>query len=106
MPKTTWMTPYYDAYQETYGMAPSKVACGRIGRALRPIDEEHGAAVAAPAFRRYCQATPIRFYSAERFAETFPAWLTAAAPDPRDPLAERPGEDVDAYIRRIAGGRA
>lgn len=102
MAKITWMTPYYEAYQETYGMAPSKVACGRIGRALRPLDEEHGVDVVAPAFRRYCQATPIRFYSAERFADTFPGWLKDETPASRDPIEPRAGEDIDAYIRRQA----
>lgn len=105
MPKITWMTPYYDAYQRTYGMAPSKIACSRIGRVIRPLDAEHGVDAVAPAYLRYCQATPIRFYSAERFAETYPAWTQPDAGQPRDPNEPRPGEDIDAYIRRQGTSR-
>lgn len=101
--RTTWLTPPVDDYKRVYGEPPTPIAIKRMARAFKALE------VAAPrdeVFRRfghYLRATPVRFYSVEHFATTFPAWVQAVPPRKGAPVLDpMPDEDVDAYITRLA----
>jgi hypothetical protein len=103
-PVVTWITPYHDAYVAAYGEKPNRVVFARMLRALAPLDKEHGSEEVARRLARYLAETPARFFKIERFGQTFAAWKGAAGRPaaPTDPLDPQPGEDVDAYIARLA----
>jgi hypothetical protein len=102
--KRPWFGPYFGAYKEAYGMAPTRQAIGRMVPTLKALEGEHGAELTATAYRAYVIATPAQFYSVARFAETFPAWTGSAPSGRRGVLDPLPGEDADAYLRRTVGG--
>jgi len=100
-PKITWLTPYFQHYRDAYGESPSPVAASRMARAFKSLEESHGPE-SARRFQNYVHSTPVHFYSAERFAETFPAWIHTQPGRAQNPAEPLPGEDVDTYIQRQA----
>jgi len=70
----TWLTPYLGAYVTAYEEVASKVTIGRMAKTLKLLESDYPPEEVCQRFQRYLAATPVRFYSVERFADTFPAW--------------------------------
>lgn len=103
-PRTTWLTGYCTAYERAYGEAPTSLAIKRMARPFKALEVRAPRAECERRFGLYCEATPIRFYSVERFADTWPAWSGAPAASDwrRDRTLQRPGENLDQYEHRLA----
>lgn len=71
------------AYRRAYGESPTLAAVKRMGRAFKELEIEFPREEVTTRFGRYCAETPLKFYSAERFAVTFANWKDRRAM-PRD----------------------
>jgi len=96
--RTTWLTGYYEAYRVAYGEAPTDLSVKRMARTFKTLEIANPRPEVERRFRNYLASTPIRFYSVEHFADTFPGWKDAA---PQSRLDPRPGESTDDYIARV-----
>lgn len=101
----TWLSPYFRVYMDAYGEVPSLTAIKRMGREFKELEEQYGHDETLKRFGYYCAATPLKFYSPTRFAETMPAWKEPERrhTERRDRLAVNPGESVDQYAARVLG---
>jgi len=91
----SWISPYIAIFQRYFGQ-PGRVAAVRMARALKDLDAMDSEACLLR-WENYCQATPYRFYSAERFAEVWEAWdeLEPEKPAPKKTMKwveERTGQ--------------
>ncbi len=77
-PRTTWMTPYWDLWQEIMGAPP---IAGKLATFLKPIHDTHGPDHVVPRLRRYLTETDPQYLSVSRFAETYAKWDPALDPD-------------------------
>lgn len=103
-PRTTWLTPRIAAYASAYGEQPSPRTIARMARVFKEMEKSYPRDEVDRRFSIYCAQTLVRYYSVERFADTWPAWKderVAMNGGRQDFLAERPGESVDAYIARV-----
>mgnify|MGYP001591421463 CR=1 FL=1 len=97
---TTWLSPYLRAYARAFGEPAVAAICGRMAKALRPLEAEYSPDEIAVRFTRYLQATPARYYSVEHFVATFPAWRNGYGVAPPG----RRYETVEEYVRRTGNG--
>lgn len=97
--KRTWLTPYGEAWREAMG-DDSEIPWGRLAGTMQPLERHHGQIEVLLRFRRYLRDAG-KYASPTRFAQTFGLWKHDD-PRRRDPLDQRPGEDIDAYMRRLA----
>lgn len=67
----TWLTPFGQEWRARYGGEPP---WGRLGSALSPLCEKHGAERVLRAWSAYLSATEGEFASPQRFASTFGRW--------------------------------
>jgi hypothetical protein len=93
--------PYHDAYAHAYGLKPTTQTIGRIVRTLKQTEEQYGADKTVTAFSAYVHSTPAQYFSIQRFLDTLPAWIGTYSAVSRSRLDPLPGEDPDAYIRRV-----
>ncbi len=96
--RTTWLTPYYEAFRSAYGEAPTPLAVKRMARAFKELEVATPRPELVRRFGNYLRSTPGRFYSVEHFGDTLPTWKDAA---PQSRLDPRPGESTDDYIARV-----
>jgi len=85
-------------YRDVYGEPPTPRTVKRMARAFKELEARSPRDEIVRRFRNYALATPLRFYSVEHFADTFPAWKD---PVPQGRLDPRPGESPDDYIARV-----
>lgn len=102
--RRTWLSPYFSAYRQAYKSEPVGVTVGRMARTLKALEIAHPREEVAAHFKNFCASTPARWFSVEKFCDTYPAWdkqhsNSKAKGGPPDP---EPGESVDAYIVRLA----
>jgi hypothetical protein len=77
---TTWLAPYLRVYQDAYGEPASPQALKRIARGMKQLEGVFARDEIIMRFARYCGATELKWYSVERFAETWPAWAERRHP--------------------------
>jgi len=75
--RTTWLTPFGEAWETQYGGQP---AYGQLGKALKPLVDTHGDAIVLRHWRHYLAQTEAEYASPSRFAQTFGRWDPAAEP--------------------------
>jgi hypothetical protein len=68
--KTTWLTPFADAWQARCGNPPH----GRLAKALAPLVQQLGGPEALVRWSRYLAGNEPRYCSPERFASTHAAY--------------------------------
>jgi hypothetical protein len=68
--KTTWLTPFADAWQVRCGNPPH----GRLAKALAPLVQQLGGPEALARWSRYLTGNEPRYSSPERFASTHAAY--------------------------------
>lgn len=73
--RSTWLTPYYEAYQTIVGTAPKAIG-GHLSRVLRPLEALHGPAVTLTHWQHYLRATEARYLNLVTFQRTFTRWAT------------------------------
>lgn len=104
-----WLAPYAEALHKRTGGA---VAWGRLGKALKPLVEQHGDAEVLLSWRRYLVDTDAKFLSAEKFAQTYGVWsgevAAKATPAQRTYLAAHgwlhAGDATDPFRVAVAKG--
>lgn len=69
--KTTWLTPYFDAWKDRFGAQPN---AGKLSKALRQADKEHGPEYLVPRFKAFLAESDAKFVNPFRFAETHGEW--------------------------------
>lgn len=69
--KTTWLTPFAEAWQRRCGNPPF----GKMVSVLGPLVKAHGAPEVIARWSRYLDATEPKFCSPHRFDATFAAWV-------------------------------
>lgn len=104
-PRTTWLTPACQHYRLAYGEPPTPVTIHRMARTFKRLEEQHPREEVQRRYGHYVRATPIKFYSVEHFADTWPRWAVAQADERRNGDDPYPGESVDSYASRLARGR-
>lgn len=70
-PRDTWLSPFWDAWQATYGGEPNG---GELAKYLRPLTEAHVSGEVLDHWTRYLAATEARYASPARFAQTYGSW--------------------------------
>lgn len=95
----TALTPYGDVWFVAFG--GGEPPWGELARWIPAFEKVHGKELLVAAFRRYCSQASAQFASVTRFANTLGMWVGTVA-DPRDPLAQRPGETLDQYQDRLS----
>lgn len=103
MPQLTWLSPYLSAYLRAYRFEPTQSTARRMARALRELEKVTPAPEVLRRFENYLKATKVPYYSAERFAATFPFWSdeqpTKVLPGGVPNI--EPNESVEAYTQRL-----
>lgn len=97
--RTTWLTPYWDAWVATYGGKPP---AGPLAKALKPLHDEHWPEKTLVHWRNYLMSTEARFASPVKFAATFGSWSSARVTDlppgvkPDDRIYDDNGQPTEA----------
>lgn len=99
--RTTWLTPYFDAWVAAYGGKPSG---GKLSKFLKPLHDAHGPETTLSYWRNYLVSTEAPYASPAKFAATFGSWAEPRPNGKRDPRDARPGETADEYLARMTGG--
>lgn len=87
-----WPRMFADAWRRRgKGTAPY----ARIGKALKPLVQEHGVEAVLEAWERYLHETDMRYWSPEAFAQRFGQWARAG-PGRREVVGGIPVEDGSA----------
>ncbi len=88
--KHTWMTPYYDIWEEAYG---GEMPCTKFSKPLKKVEDKVGIEEAVNRWRNYCSKTEGRFADAHRFSSTHGEYSqqAAAANDPYAHFERRGG---------------
>ena len=110
--KTTWLTPFADAWQARCGNPPF----GRLAKQFAPLRDQIGEPEALARWSRYLAANEPRYCSPERFVATHAAYGGPAAMEMTDEFGQmrlhtqRDGwwgyEHEGAWVRTIAVNRA
>ena len=69
--KSTWLTPFMNAWRERYGGEP---AAGPLAQAMKPLVEKHDAREALRRWEAYLSQTDPAYASPARFSSTFLSW--------------------------------
>lgn len=69
-----WLAPYLIGYGRCYGERASPQAVRRIAKGMRELERVFPRAEILVRWDRYLAATALRWYSVERFGETWPRW--------------------------------
>jgi len=69
--KTTWLTPYFDAWRDRFGAPPN---AGKLAKALRAADGEYGPGYLVPRWKAFLAQSEAKFVNPFRFAETHGEW--------------------------------
>ena len=93
----TWLTPYWDAWQEHVGA----ISGGRLAKALAPARQLLGDERCIAAFRAYCEDQEQRVESPEWFAKQCRTWDKRA--EEAAPLVNEWGT-LTAHGRKVYGG--
>lgn len=97
------MSPYLDVYRKHRSENASPITIKRMARTFKQLEVTSPRDEVVRRFAHYMAATPARFYSVERFADTYPDWKDAGRSESTggrlDPL---PNETTDQYIQRQA----
>jgi hypothetical protein len=73
--RTTWLTPYVDAWKADYGSEPT---AGKLAAHLGKVHKQLGAEECLLRWTRYLADTPdVRHASGARFSETHPRYASA-----------------------------
>lgn len=106
-PRTTWLTPYIDAYTKHYSERPSPVSIKRMARTFKDMETFFPRAEILQRFTAYLASNPGRYYSVEHFANTYAEWSVErrTADRRRDDLTPLPNETTDQYMARVAARR-
>lgn len=91
-------------YARCYGENPSPVAVKRMARTFKQLEVVYPRADVVRRFENYLANTTIRYYSVERFADTYAGWNLHRREGGDRRLDQRPGESVDAYAARVLNG--
>lgn len=75
--KTTWLTPYWDAWTTQYGGKPN---AGMLSKNLKPLHDQHGLEETLRRWMYYLSQTPAEYASPPRFASTWGRWVDGAEP--------------------------
>lgn len=75
--KTTWLTPYWDAWIAQYGGEPNG---GVLSKVLKPLHDKLGVTEVLRRWRYYLDQTPAQYANPHRFASTFGSWEPKAEP--------------------------
>lgn len=100
----TWLSEYMRVYARCYGENPSPVAVKRMARTFKQLEVVYPRADVVRRFENYLANTTIRYYSVERFADTYAGWNLHRREGGDRRLDQRPGESVDAYAARVLNG--
>lgn len=76
--QVTWLTPTFNVWVARFGVKPTATA-KLMARVLKPLVDEYGNDVVAPAFAAYLADVEARFVSVQKFADTFPEWMRQTA---------------------------
>lgn len=98
-PRGNWLGPYCEEWLVVY--PGSVLPGGMMARYLRPLDVQHGVAVARRHLGNYLRSTPPDFISLARFAATFSAWDHIRVRGGGSQWEPRPEETADQYLRRV-----
>ena len=83
----TWLTDFGADWEVACGGKP---AYGPLGKFLKPLVKEHGAAKVREHWRNYLSRTPVIYCSPAKFAQTFGNWGNEGLPRLSDrQMAER-----------------
>lgn len=75
--KSTWLTPYYDAYRAARG-EKSVVPVGPITKTLKKLHDEHGLDETLAQFQAYLGTTEVQYENWYKFGSGFGSWGSAA----------------------------
>ena len=94
---STWLSGYLSAYALHTGEPASPVSLKRMARIFAQLEKAYPREEVVRRFTHYLAATPARFYSVERFADTFPMWKYAGG---ERPVPQRRYQTADEADRR------
>jgi len=72
-PRTSWLTPYWDAWCELYGDPPIGMT-GPLTKSLRQLETKHGPTKTLLHFRNYLKVTTAAYVNLGKFSATFSQW--------------------------------
>lgn len=72
--RTTWLAPFLDIWEQTYGAGSGAAVAGRLATALHPLVAAHGADRVAAQLRNYVRQVEPEFANPQGFAQKFAAW--------------------------------
>lgn len=88
--RTTWLTPYLEAWRAQYG---TDFSVEKSSRPLRAVEKEVGAEECLARWRRYLVGTKLIHASAARFAETHTAFAGSSQAQPVTAVPPRTDSD-------------
>src|SRR5436853_615807 len=67
-PRTSWLTPYIQAWEGAKGVGTTGTMTGQLAKALKPLHDTHGATEVAGRLVWYLKTGDPKYHSITRFA--------------------------------------
>jgi hypothetical protein len=97
----SWLTPYFDAWQEVYPDGDAQAKAGVLAKYLRPLDTKYGPERVRVELLSYLRATEMSYLDLGKFAAGFGTWGNGARG--KLTVADRTQSNLESWIASKEG---